>query len=143
MKIAMGSDHAGFEYKEFIKSYLVGNEIEVTDHGTNGTASVDYPDFIHPVGNDLDQNLADYGIVICGSGNGTAMVANKHKSVRCALCWTEELAILARAHNDANALSIPARFVDKELALKMVHVFLNTDFEGGRHKNRVDKINPI
>ena len=142
MKIALGSDHAGFEYKEYIKSYLEAQGIDITDHGTYSNDSVDYPDFVHPVGNDLDEEKVDYGIVICGSGNGTAMVANKHRSVRCALCWSEELAYLARAHNDANALSIPARFVSKELAIQMVQVFLKSPFEGGRHQIRVDKIIP-
>ncbi len=140
MKISIGADHAGFEYKEIIKSLLEEKGIEVTDHGTYSHDSVDYPDFVHPVGNDLDESKADFGIVICGSGNGTAMVANKHRSVRCALCWNEELARLARAHNDANALSIPARFVSEELAIKMVDVFLKSAFEGGRHQKRVDKI---
>ena len=142
MKISLGADHAGYEYKEFIKSYLQEQGVEITDHGTYSNDSVDYPDFVHPVGNDLDEANADYGIVICGSGNGTAMVANKHRSVRCALCWNEELAFLARAHNDANALSIPARFVSKDLAIQMVKVFLQSAFEGGRHQRRVDKINP-
>jgi ribose 5-phosphate isomerase B len=140
MKIAIGSDHAGFEYKEYIKAYLINQEYEVYDHGTYNLDSVDYPDFVHPVGNDLDEGRVDYGIVICGSGNGAAMAANKHKSVRCALCWTEELAVLARAHNDANAISIPARFVSKDLAIQMIALFLKSPFEGGRHQRRVDKI---
>lgn len=142
MKISIGSDHAGYEYKEFIKSFLSSQDIELVDHGTFGKESVDYPDFIHPVGNDIDNGNVDFGIILCGSGNGAAMVANKHNAVRCALCWTEELASLARSHNDANVLSIPARFVDKELALKMVNVFIHSPFEGGRHQKRVDKIKP-
>jgi ribose 5-phosphate isomerase B len=142
MKISLGADHAGYEYKEIIKKFLVEQHFDVIDHGTHSLDSVDYPDFVHPVGNDLDDNKADFGIVICGSGNGTAITINKHYSVRCALCWNEELSRLARSHNNANALSIPARFVSSELAIKMVQCFLETPFEGGRHARRVEKIIP-
>ncbi len=142
MRIAIGSDHAGFEYKEKILAHLQANGHKVIDHGCYSEKSVDYPDFIHPVGNDLDQGAADYGVVLCGSGNGAAMTANKHPKVRCALCWNAELASLARKHNDANVLSIPARFVSLVQAIQMVDVFLHTDFEGGRHQNRVSKITP-
>lgn len=140
MVISIGSDHAGYEFKERICSWLEEQGIEVMDHGTNNMDSVDYPDYIHPVGRDLDEHKADLGIVICGSGNGAAMVANKHLLVRCALCWNEELAKLARMHNNANALSIPARFVSIDLAIEMVRIFINTPFEGGRHELRVNKI---
>lgn len=140
MKISIGSDHAGFEVKRLIVNWLEERGMEVSDHGTYNPDSVDYPDFVHPVGFDMDHQKADYGIVICGSGNGAAMVANKHPLVRCALCWNTELAALARRHNNANVISIPARFVSPDEALQMVHTFLQTDFEGGRHQSRVEKI---
>lgn len=136
----MGCDHAGFELKQQIAIWLEERGIDVLDHGTNNADSVDYPDFIHPVGFDIDQQKVDFGIVICGSGNGAAIVANKHPLVRCALCWTTELATLARKHNNANVISIPARFVSPDEALQMVNAFLQTEFEGGRHQNRIDKI---
>jgi ribose 5-phosphate isomerase B len=142
MKISIGSDHAGFDCKEYIKSHLDLPDIDITDHGTFSNDSVDYPDFVHPVCWDIEEQKSDFGIVICGSGNGTAIAANKHRTIRCALCWTEELAALARAHNDANVLSIPARFISKELAVKLVTIFLKSTFEGGRHQRRVDKIIP-
>jgi len=140
MKIAIGNDHAGPEYKQAIISYLESKRITVTNYGTDTEASVDYPDFIHPVANDVEVQKVDLGIIICGSGNGAAMTANKHQKVRAALCWTKELAELARLHNDANILSIPARFTSIPQAVAMVEVFLNTNFEGGRHQTRVDKI---
>lgn len=141
MKISIGADHAGFEYKNIISNYLEERGIEVTDHGSFNTDSVDYPDFIHPVANDISEKRVDFGIVICGSGNGAAMTANKHAQVRCALCWNEEIASLARLHNDANILSIPSRFVNEETAIQMVETFLSTPFEGGRHQRRVEKMN--
>lgn len=141
MKISIGADHAGFEYKNIISNYLEERGIEVTDHGSFNTDSVDYPDFIHPVANDISEKQVDFGIVICGSGNGAAMTANKHAQVRCALCWNEEIASLARLHNDANILSIPSRFVSEETAIQMVETFLSTPFEGGRHQRRVEKMN--
>ncbi|MFZ1423043.1 MAG: ribose 5-phosphate isomerase B [Saprospiraceae bacterium] len=141
MKISIGADHAGFEYKNIISNYLEERGIEVTDHGSFNTDSVDYPDFIHPVANDISEKRVDFGIVICGSGNGAAMTANKHAKVRCALCWNEEIASLARLHNDANILSIPSRFVSEETAIQMVETFLSTPFEGGRHQRRVEKMN--
>jgi len=140
MKIAIGNDHAGTEYKFAIMTILREMEIEVTDHGTGDAASVDYPDFIHPVANDVEDNTADFGIIICGSGNGAAITANKHQGIRAALCWSKELAILARQHNNANILSIPARFTAIPQALEMVKAFLETNFEGGRHQRRVAKI---
>ncbi|MBK9720313.1 MAG: ribose 5-phosphate isomerase B [Saprospiraceae bacterium] len=141
MKISIGADHAGFEYKNIISNYLEERGIEVTDHGSFNTDSVDYPDFIHPVAIDISEKRVDFGIVICGSGNGAAMTANKHAQVRCALCWNEEIASLARLHNDANILSIPSRFVNEETAIQMVETFLSTPFEGGRHQRRVEKMN--
>lgn len=140
MKISMGCDHAGVEVKRLIANWLEERGIEVLDHGTFSGDSVDYPDFIHPVGFDIDQQKVDFGIVICGSGNGAAIVANKHPLVRCALCWTNELAALARKHNNANVISIPARFVTPDEAVLMVDTFLQTEFEGGRHQKRIDKI---
>ena len=140
MKVAIGGDHAGFEYKAELIKYLSANEFEVKDFGPYSAESCDYPDFAHPVAEMVEQGLAAAGILICGSGNGVCMTANKHQGVRAALCWTEELASLARQHNNANVLCIPARFVSQELAGKMVKIFLSTDFEGGRHERRVEKI---
>ena len=140
MKIAIGNDHAGPEYKQAIIKYLESKGIEVKNYGTNTTDSVDYPDFVHPVANDVENKAVDFGIIICGSGNGVAMTANKHQKVRAALCWTKEISALARQHNDANIISIPARFTSIPQAVEMVDTFLNTAFEGGRHQNRVDKI---
>lgn len=140
MKISLGNDHAGTEYKFAVKEYLQSQKIEVINHGTDKADSVDYPDFVHPVAKDVEDGLSNFGIIICGSGNGANMTANKHQGIRSALCWTKEIAALAREHNDANILSIPARYTSKEQALEMVKVFLETKFEGGRHQNRVDKI---
>ncbi|MDM1517209.1 ribose 5-phosphate isomerase B [Myroides odoratimimus] len=140
MKIAIGNDHAGPEYKKAIVKYLEEKGFTVTNYGTDDFSSVDYPDFGHKVATDVEEGKVDFGIVICGSGNGIAMTANKHQGVRCALCWTKEIAELARLHNDANVISIPARYTSIEQAVAMVETFLNTAFEGGRHQNRVDKI---
>ncbi len=140
MKIAIGNDHAGTEYKETIVAFLESKGIEVINYGTNSEDSVDYPDFVHPVASDVEGSKVDSGIIICGSGNGASMTANKHQGVRCALCWTGEITKLARQHNNANILSIPARFVSQTQAVDMVEIFLNTKFEGGRHQNRVEKI---
>ncbi|EAP87776.1 MULTISPECIES: ribose 5-phosphate isomerase B [Croceibacter] len=140
MKIAIGNDHAGTFYKNTIVEYLKSENIEVINYGTNSEDSVDYPDFVHPVAADVESNSVNLGIIICGSGNGASMTANKHQGVRSALCWTKEITKLAREHNDANILSIPARFTSVQQALEMVKVFLNTEFEGGRHQTRVDKI---
>lgn len=139
-KIAIGADHAGFECKQYVVEILKSLNIDVIDFGTHSTDSVDYPDFVHPVALEVENNKVDLGIVICGSGNGVAITANKHQGIRCALCWTEELAALARQHNDANIVSIPARCISLEMAEKIVKTFITTDFEGGRHQNRVDKI---
>ncbi|MCP3933168.1 MAG: ribose 5-phosphate isomerase B [Bacteroidetes bacterium] len=140
MKIAIGCDHAGFPYKDAVIELLNSREIVVLDLGTHSTDSVDYPDFVHPTATLLEEKKADLGILLCGSGNGVAMTANKHQEIRAAVCWTEELAALARQHNNANVLAIPVRFVSKELTLKMVETFLEAEFEGGRHARRVGKI---
>lgn len=140
MKIAIGNDHAGTNYKFGIVEYLTSQGIEVINHGTDSSESVDYPDFVHPVATDVEEGKADLGIVICGSGNGASMAANKHPGIRSALCWTAEIAKLAREHNNANILGIPARFTSLPQAIDMVKTFLKTDFEGGRHEKRVEKI---
>jgi len=138
--IAIGCDHAGYEYKEAIKDWLADHAIKVLDFGTHAPDPVDYPDFVHPVAEKVESGEAGLGIVICGSGNGVAMTANKHRGIRAAVCWREELATLARQHNDANVLALPARFVDRTVALDMVRAFLEAEFEGGRHQRRVSKI---
>lgn len=140
MKIAIGNDHAGPEYKQAIVNMLEAKGHQITNFGTDTNDSVDYPDFGHPVALSVAEEKAHFGIVICGSGNGIAMTVNKHAEIRAALCWTKEIAALARQHNDANIISIPARFVSVPQAVEMVTVFLDTDFEGGRHQKRVDKI---
>jgi len=140
MKIAIGNDHAGTEYKLAIVGLLKSMQIEINNYGTDGSDSVDYPDFVHPVATDVDRGTVNFGIIICGSGNGASMTANKHSKVRCALCWTKEIVALARQHNDANILSLPARFISLPQALEMVKVFLETEFEGGRHERRIEKI---
>jgi ribose 5-phosphate isomerase B len=140
MKIVIGGDHAGFEYKSKIIQFLNEKGFEIEDLGAYSTDSVDYPDFAHPVAQAVESQQADWGILICGSGNGVAITANKHQGIRAALCWNVELAKLARQHNNANILCLPARFVSVEEALAMVEAFAHTDFEGGRHSNRVAKI---
>jgi len=138
--IFIGSDHAGYEYKEYIMRALLEEGHDVRDFGTKDAASTDYPDYVHPLAKAMEADPTAVGIVICGSGNGVAMTANKHQHIRAALCWNKELTALARQHNNANVLAIPARFVSKELAMGMVEVFLNEKFEGGRHARRVGKI---
>ncbi|MCC6816517.1 MAG: ribose 5-phosphate isomerase B [Saprospiraceae bacterium] len=140
MKIVIGSDHAGYELKEKIQLFLKSNNHEVIDFGCHDTSSVDYPDIVHPVASEVAAGNAIFGIVLCGSGNGAAIVANKHTGIRCGLCWNAELAELARKHNDSNILSIPARFISENVAISMVDIFIHTTFEGGRHANRVNKI---
>ena len=140
LPLAIGSDHAGFEYKEAIKNVLSAAGWMVSDKGTHSTDSTDYPDYAHPVAAMVADGKAAVGILICGSGNGVCMTANKHAGINAALCWTEDLAALARQHNNANVLCIPARFVSIELAEKMVETFLSTAFEGGRHERRVEKM---
>lgn len=139
-KIAIGSDHAGFEYKEFLKKWLVRNGYSVKDFGTNSTQSADYADFAHPVASSVEKNEFDVGVLVCGSANGVAITANKHQGIRAAICWNEELAALARQHNDANVLCIPARFIESDTAEKILDRFLHSSFEGGRHERRVAKI---
>lgn len=140
MKISIGNDHAGTLYKQAIVKHLTAKGYEIINHGTDTLDSVDYPDFVHPVAKDVESGTAHFGIVICGSGNGVAITANKHQGIRCALCWIKEIAALARQHNNANIISIPARYTSEEQAVSIVDVFLNTTFEGGRHQNRVNKI---
>lgn len=138
--IAIGCDHAGVDYKDAIKTYLESKGFSVKDFGTYTKDSVDYPDFAHPVAASVENNETVFGILICGSANGVAITANKHAGIRAAICWGDELASLARQHNDANVICIPARFVDEATAIKMVDTFMNTAFEGGRHEGRVRKI---
>lgn len=140
MTISIGNDHAGTQYKKAVVEFLKSKNIEIVNHGTNDDGSVDYPDFVHPVANDIEAGRSEMGIIICGSGNGASMTANKHKGIRSALCWNGEIAKLSRQHNNANVLSIPARFVSEHQAIDMVRLFLDTKFEGGRHQNRIDKI---
>ena len=140
IKVGIGGDHAGFEYKQLIKMALIKNGFEVKDFGPFSDASVDYPDFVHPLAAALEDGELDFGILICGSGNGVAMTANKHQGIRAALCWSLELAKLSRQHNNANVLCLPARFIAYDLAEQMVMAFLFEAFEGGRHQTRVNKI---
>ncbi|EEI94023.1 ribose-5-phosphate isomerase B [Sphingobacterium spiritivorum ATCC 33300] len=138
--IAIGGDHAGFDYKKELIPFLQELGYEVKDFGTYSTDSVDYPDFAHPVASAVESKEFDKGILICGSANGVAITANKHQDIRAAICWLEEIAALARQHNDANIVCIPARFISPDLAKAIVKTFMTTDFEGGRHANRVNKI---
>jgi len=140
MKIAIACDHAGYETKEEVKKFLTAKGHEVIDYGTNGNESVDYPDFAHPLAESVEKGESQFGVTLCGSGNGINMVANKHQGVRSALCWNEEITALARQHNNANVCSLPARFITKMEAVKFVDVFISTAFEGGRHQRRIDKI---
>lgn len=140
MNISIGADHAGYELKNKVIKHLQEKGIKVKDFGTNSDESVDYPDFGHPVASDVENNMADLGIVICGSGNGINMSVNKHAGIRSALCWNEELAALARQHNNANVLALPARFIEEDLGIKIVDAFIDNEFEGGRHERRVNKI---
>ncbi len=140
MKIAIGCDHAGFEYKEAIKRTLTDAGHEVNDYGTYSTDSMDYPDIAHPVASAVETSECDLGVLICGSANGVAMTANKHKGIRAAICWQNDLSLLARTHNNANIVCIPARFISLDMAQQIVQTFISTQFEGGRHANRVNKI---
>ncbi|MEA3497294.1 MAG: ribose 5-phosphate isomerase B [Bacteroidota bacterium] len=139
-KIAIGCDHAGFELKAELKKYLNKKKYSFEDFGTNTGNSVDYPDHIHPVAQLVEEGKVEFGIIICGSGNGASMTANKHQGIRAALCWNKELATLAKLHNNANIISLPARFITFETAKKIIDAYLNTDFEGERHQRRIDKI---
>jgi ribose 5-phosphate isomerase B len=142
-RISIGSDHAGFEIKEIIKSYLQNqteHKIDLNDFGCYSEDRVDYPDFAHLVAGQISENKADLGILVCGSGNGISMAANKWSGIRCALCWNPEISKMARLHNDANILSLPGRYISEEDAIECVKEFLNTSFEGGRHSDRIQKI---
>lgn len=141
--IPIACDHAGYELKEVVKAHLVARGFDVKDYGTNSNDSVDYPDYAHQVGHAVNCGEYSRGIVICGSGNGVQMTVNKYPNVRCALCWNEEIAHLGRQHNDCNVVSLPARFISQDVALRIVDEFLDTPFEGGRHQRRVEKINKL
>jgi ribose 5-phosphate isomerase B len=140
-KISLGCDHAGFRLKETVKNNLGKKGYEIVDFGTFSEESTDYPDYAHHVAHAVETGINDFGILICGSGNGVCMTANKHRDVRAALCWNVEIASLSRKHNNANILCLPARFITAEQAMDIIETFLNTDFEGGRHERRVNKIN--
>ena len=140
MKISIGNDHAGTDYKKAIVSHLEAKGFTVTNYGTNANDSVDYPDFVHPVADDVENNTVEFGILICGSANGVAMTANKHQKIRAGICWTKEITELTRQHNNANICCIPARYTALQQAIAIVDTFLTTEFEGGRHQNRVNKI---
>jgi ribose 5-phosphate isomerase B len=139
-KIAFASDHAGYELKEIIKKYVAEKGFEITDFGTNSTESCDYPDYAHPCASAVENGECDFGIAMCGSGNGISITLNKHQGVRAALCWLPELAALAKQHNNANILVLPARFISTEEAKNIVDAYLNAEFEGGRHERRISKI---
>ncbi len=139
-KIAIGCDHAGFEYKELLKKNLSKDGYEITDFGTFSLDSVDYPDFVHPLAISVEKGDCELGVLLCGSANGVAITANKHQHIRAAIVWNNELAALARQHNDANIICLPARFITPDQAIEFTKTFIITNFEGGRHKNRVDKI---
>ena len=140
LPVAIGSDHAGFDYKEQIKNFLSNHNVSFVDLGTLINESVDYPDYAHPVATAVENKEAAFGILICGSANGVAITANKHQDIRAALCWKTEIAALARQPNNANVICLPARFISIEEAIEMVDIFMKTSFEGGRHENRVNKI---
>ena len=140
MNIIIGNDHAGVDIKEAIISFIIEREIDYKNVGSNSNDSVDYPDFAHPVASKVDQKEFELGILICGSGNGVAMTANKYANVRAALCWDEEIAALSRKHNNANILCLPARYISHEKAIDIVEVFINKSFEGERHERRINKI---
>ncbi|MBQ0052850.1 MAG: ribose 5-phosphate isomerase B [Bacteroidales bacterium] len=140
MKVGMASDHAGFELKAALKEYLSAKGYEVFDYGTDSGESVDYPDFAHPLADAVEKGNVSFGIAICGTGNGICMTANKHQGVRGALCWIPEIAALAKQHNNANVLAMPARFISVEQAKEILDAYMNASFEGGRHQRRIDKI---
>ena len=138
--IAIGSDHAGYELKEHLKNWLISKGYNIIDHGTYSTDPVDYPDYIHPVAQSVEDSTSDAGIIICGSGNGAAITANKHQNIRAALCWNVEIARFAKEHNDANIISLPSRYITFDLAIEIVSTYLSATFEGGRHSRRIGKI---
>lgn len=140
LPIAIGADHAGFEYKQQIVDWFKHSSFSVKDFGTDSLTSVDYPDFAHPVAASIEAGETAFGILLCGSANGVAITANKHKNIRAGLCWNNEVAKLVRLHNNANIICIPARFVTLELAIDMINIFMQTAFEGGRHQSRISKM---
>ena len=140
MTISIGNDHAGTDYKFAIIKHLEAKGITIKNYGTDNNDSVDYPDFVHPVADDVENKKADFGIIICGSGNGANMTANKHQGIRSAICWTPEIASLAKQHNNANICTIPARFVSEEEAIEILTAYLSAEYEGGRHQARIEKI---
>lgn len=140
LSIGIASDHAGFELKEFVKAYFETKQVCLYDFGTNSSDSCDYPDFAHPLAEAIEKGSCQFGIAICGSANGITMTVNKHQACRAAICWLPELAALARQHNDANVLSLPARFISKEEAIEIIDKFFESEYEGGRHQRRVEKI---
>ena len=139
-KIGMACDHAGYELKEYLKKILVKRGTEVVDFGTNSPESMDYPDTAHPLAEALEAGKVDFGVSMCGSGNGITMTLNKHQKVRAALCWKPEIAALAKQHNNANILSMPARFISRKMAVRILDAYLDAKFEGGRHQRRIEKI---
>lgn len=142
-KIVIGSDHAAYEYKQAIIAFLEKQNISITDVGTHSLESCDYPDYAHALAHEIENGNAEFGILLCGSGIGVSITANRHRAVRAALCWENEIAKLSRQHNNANVLCMPARFISLENALEMIQIFFTTDFEGGRHQRRIDKINEL
>lgn len=140
MKLVIGNDHAGYELKVYLLEWLKNNGYEVENLGTDSEESMDYPDVVHPLALTVEQGDVDFGILVCGSGQGVSFTANKHQGIRAALCWKPEIAALSRQHNNANILCLPGRFIDKELAVDTLKAFLTSDFEGGRHQNRIDKV---
>ena len=140
MKIALGNDHAGVEMKRILKTWLEEQGYEVSNYGTDSTDSMDYPDVVHPLARAVEKGEYPVGILVCGSGQGVSFTANKHQGIRAALCWEPEIAELARSHNNANILALPGRFLDAETGIEIAKKFLETEFEGGRHQNRIDKV---
>ncbi len=139
-RIGMASDHAGYELKEYLKNYLAKKGYEIIDFGTNSPESMDYPDTAHPLATAVENGEASFGIALCGSGNGVSMTLNKHQGIRAALSWNPEIATLAKQHNNANILALPARFITKDKAIEIVDAYMKAEFEGGRHQKRIDKI---
>jgi len=140
MKIAIGNDHAGYELKLVLEDWLKEQGYDVKDYGTDSSEAADYPDIMHPVAGLVEKGEFDFGVLICGSGQGASITANKHQGIRATLCWMPEIAALARSHNDANIICLPGRFLDKETAIEILKVFLDTSFDGGRHQRRIDKV---
>jgi ribose 5-phosphate isomerase B len=140
MKIAIGNDHAGYELKLVLADWLKEQGYDVKNYGTDSSEAADYPDFMHPVAGSVEKGEFDIGVLICGSGQGASITANKHQGIRATLCWMPEIAALARSHNDANIICLPGRFLDKKTAIEILKVFLDTSFDGGRHQRRIDKV---